>query len=219
MISSILHRLLIFPFRVRLLKQENARLQAENLRLQSELQAALDLALRDAVTGAMSRHALDIELKRLGVDVQAMAGRRNRRHRRVECTVAILVLDLSGFKNVNDRFGHPVGDQALAAVVDAIRSAIRATDHLVFRVGGDEFVVVLEDVNCAEATIVARRIITNIEAIPDWKLTGRLGGAVWDVNVYPKAKPMDVYAFADMLERELRAQHQNGQVNVQSYEP
>lgn len=194
-------------------------LRRENFRLEKELETALDLALRDAVTGAMSRHALHIELKKRGSSAQVERGPYVRRSRLPECTVAILVLDLSGFKSINDRFGHSVGDQALTAAVDAIRRSIRATDHLVFRVGGDEFVVLIEDVNCLEATIVAERMIKSIEAIPAWNLTGRIGGAVWDVNTHPQAKPMDVCSFADKLERELRAQGRNGEVDVQPYEP
>lgn len=212
MIVGHLLRLLTSPLRAR-------RLEQENLRLKKELQAALDLALKDAVTGALSRHALHVELERLGVDVKAMNGPHKRRHRRLELSVAMLVMDLSGFKRINDQFGHPVGDQALTAVVEAIRRSIRDSDHLVFRSGGDEFVVILEDVNEAEATIVAKRIVANTQAIPLWELSGRIGGAVWDVNAYPNTKPMDVYAFADLLERELHAHHQNGQVNVQRYEP
>jgi len=214
---SFFFRLLTSPFRAH-------RLEEENRQLKEELQSALDLVLKDTVTGAMSRHALHLELARLGVDVQA-ANPHNRRHRRSGLSVAILVLDLSGFKSVNDQFGHRVGDQALTAVVDAIQRSIRTKhllhdmDHLVFRVGGDEFVVLLEDVNCTEATIVAKRIIANIEAIPVWRLTGRIGGAVWDVNAHPNTKPIDVFTCADMLERELRGRGQNGVVDVQNYEP
>lgn len=212
MILRHLLRLITSPLRAK-------RLEKENAELKEELQAALDLALNDAVTGAMNRHALNIELKKLGGSAQARRGPYARRDHREECSMAILALDLSGFKKVNDEFGHAVGDEALAAVTKAIRRSIRATDHLVFRVGGDEFVVVLEDVNCAEAAVVAKRIITHIEAIPVWELTGRIGGAVWDVNAHPSTSPIDVYAFADTLERELRTQSRNGTVNVQPYEP
>jgi diguanylate cyclase (GGDEF)-like protein len=215
---KLLLRLATSPIRAVWFEARTRRLEQENTELKKELKAALKLALTDAVTGAMNRHAFNRKLDELGVVIPTKPGLHPRRHQRPTCNIAILVLDLSGFGNINNEFGHPAGDEALAAVLTAIEQSIRKTDH-VYRIGGDEFAVVLEDVNCAEATIVAKRIIANIEAILDWELTGRIGGAVWNVKSHPNTEPMDVYAFADTLERELRAQHQNGRTNVQDYEP
>lgn len=57
--------------------------------------------------------------------------------------VALLYIDIDKFKTINDNFGHQVGDEALLGVVKAIKSTLRRSDH-VFRVGGDEFAVVIE---------------------------------------------------------------------------
>ena len=55
--------------------------------------------------------------------------------------VAVLLLDLDSFKDVNDTLGHPVGDRLLCAVAQRINAAVRATDTLA-RLGGDEFLLV-----------------------------------------------------------------------------
>lgn len=99
----------------------------EQRRQQEELAR---LALHDPLTGAANRVLLGDRL-RLALD---QAGRQ-------ESQVAVAVLDLDGFKGVNDRLGHEAGDQVLRAVADRLRSVLRPADT-VARLGGDEFVVV-----------------------------------------------------------------------------
>jgi diguanylate cyclase (GGDEF)-like protein len=73
--------------------------------------------------------------------------------------VALLVLDLDGFKDINDRFGHRVGDEALVIVAARLLDQVRDTD-VAARLGGDEFVVLLADLARTEhATAVAERIV------------------------------------------------------------
>ncbi|MCG2641723.1 diguanylate cyclase [Bradyrhizobium sp. CCBAU 11434] len=74
-------------------------------------------------------------------------------------TIAVHTLDLDRFKEANDRFGHPVGDALLKQVAGRLR-AIAATDDLVVRMGGDEFVLVQRAATDAEAT--AQRIVRSI---------------------------------------------------------
>jgi diguanylate cyclase (GGDEF)-like protein len=68
------------------------------------------------------------------------------------------------FKDVNDRFGHQTGDQALRRVGEALRTAVRETD-VVGRYGGDEFMVVLPDTPPAGALIVANRILQRTQGL------------------------------------------------------
>jgi diguanylate cyclase (GGDEF)-like protein len=79
----------------------------------------------DALTGVLSRAKVFGELERMLVTTE----------------VTVLFIDLDGFKQVNDRFGHAAGDNLLRAAAERIRSAMRPGD-LVGRIGGDEFVVV-----------------------------------------------------------------------------
>lgn len=87
----------------------------------------------DQLTGLANRgHLLDV----LAVGLQQAAGRRSR--------IAVLFIDLDGFKNVNDRFGHAAGDALLRRVANCLKESVRSRD-LVARVGGDEFVVLLDE--------------------------------------------------------------------------
>jgi diguanylate cyclase (GGDEF)-like protein len=106
------------------------------------------LAGHDALTGAMNRLQL---VESLG---QSIAYSRRQGQR-----VAALVLDLDGFKLVNDSLGHMVGDLLLQDVAGRLQTLVRTTDH-VARLGGDEFVLVLNGINdCEDIARVAQKII------------------------------------------------------------
>jgi diguanylate cyclase (GGDEF)-like protein len=90
----------------------------------------------------------------------------------------VFCLDLDGFKDINDRFGHAVGDAVLVAVADRLRDCVRDVDFLC-RTGGDEFVILLPTVSPIEAATVARRIIERISAPFD------LGQAPFDPGQAP----------------------------------
>ena len=76
--------------------------------------------------------------------------------------LAVLLLDLDHFKEINDSFGHPVGDQILAHLGPRIRGILRDSDVLA-RLGGDEFGIVLADADVEYATSVAERITAQLE--------------------------------------------------------
>lgn len=77
---------------------------------------------------------------------------------------ALVVLDVDGFKALNDRHGHQVGDVALEAIGDVLRKTLRQSDSA-FRLGGDEFALILEDSGAPEATHVVDRIGAGIAAV------------------------------------------------------
>src|ERR1019366_203909 len=76
--------------------------------------------------------------------------------------LALLLLDLDHFKEINDSFGHPIGDEILKMLGPRLKSVLRSADVLT-RLGGDEFGVVLTDADADYATTVAERLTTQIE--------------------------------------------------------
>jgi len=76
---------------------------------------------------------------------------------RTRRSMAVMVLDLDGFKQVNDRLGHGAGNELLKEVAHLLRFAVRVGDEP-FRFGGDEFVVLLSDADAAGAMVVATRV-------------------------------------------------------------
>ena len=73
-------------------------------------------------------------------------------------SLAVVAVDLDGFKTVNDTQGHATGDEVLKAVAQRIQAVIRASD-IVARLGGDEFIVLLSDVEESAAMDTARRMV------------------------------------------------------------
>jgi diguanylate cyclase (GGDEF)-like protein len=147
-----------------------------------------DLARRDPLTGVGNRRLLS---ERLRYELA--------RHRRTDRELALLVLDLDGFKQVNDELGHPAGDRLLADVAAALVATVRDGDTVV-RHGGDEFCIVAPETGEAEAEALAERIRSALGAIEtlNGPLTATLGGAI-----FPKDAPTPelLLAAADNAER------------------
>lgn len=160
-------------------------------------QELLQLALHDPLTGLANRQLF---IERLGHTL-AIARRDDR-------LVAVGVVDLDGFKQINDRLGHAAGDDVLRQVARRIQGSIRETDTLA-RLGGDEFGLVLgHAVNIQEIHAVLHRCITVIatpfvlesgETVP---LTGSIGVAVYpfddvDLNSLMRHADLALYRAKD----------------------
>src|SRR6185437_8770583 len=102
----------------------------------------IEQAIRDPLTGLLNHRAFQ---ERLGSELA--------RARREGYEVALVALDLDHFKQINDRCGHGVGDQALIALARTISGSMRPTD-VAGRVGGDEFMVALPQAGVDEAESV-----------------------------------------------------------------
>ena len=108
------------------------------------------LAEHDPLTRLLNRRAFT---RRLGVET-ARSGRYHR-------PFALLLCDLDGFKRLNDRHGHPAGDEALAQVGALLSGALRSSD-VAFRVGGDEFALILPETDEPEVRAVVDRVAADL---------------------------------------------------------
>ena len=100
--------------------------------------------------------------------------------------VAVLFLDLDGFKAVNDLFGHTAGDRVLEVVAGRLRACVRESDT-VARQGGDEFVILLPEVNSAgdAETLAAKLLAALAEPIPCGKEVAKIGVSI-GMALYPR---------------------------------
>ena len=129
-------------------------------RIERERDALRASALSDPLTGVANRRSL---LARIDYEIA--------RHSRGRRSFAVLMLDLDGFKLLNDRFGHPAGDDLLREVAAALVRAVRDQDT-VARVGGDEFCVLAPETDAAGADrLIARvdasvaRVVAGVDAL------------------------------------------------------
>jgi diguanylate cyclase (GGDEF)-like protein/PAS domain S-box-containing protein len=138
------------------------------------------IAHYDILTGLPNRVLLADRLK------QAVA--QSQRHQR---TMAVVYIDLDGFKAVNDRFGHEAGDQLLRALSDHMRGALREADTLA-RLGGDEFVAILIDLPDLDASLplLSRLLDAASEVFEDHGSTLRVSASM-GVSYFPQADAVD----------------------------
>jgi diguanylate cyclase (GGDEF)-like protein len=111
------------------------------------------LAQTDELTQLYNRRCLMVQLAR-GIEESKTTSHR----------LGLLMLDLDGFKPINDRYGHPAGDDLLRQVAGVIKDCIRA-DDLPCRYGGDEFAILLHDVERMPAAARAEQLRASIEAL------------------------------------------------------
>ena len=135
----------------------DAHFAARNARLALELQGANEqlrsIALFDSLTGLPNRFLLEDRLRQAAL--HADRGGRN---------FSLMFVDLDDFKPVNDTYGHAVGDELLKQVGNRLKECLRKHDT-VARTGGDEFVIVLEDIENAEAaSLIGEKTLQRLAA-------------------------------------------------------
>ena len=150
-------------------------------------QDALRLAQRDPLTGISNRSALDETLQRELSHAQRQGS-----------SCALMIIDIDHFKKVNDRYGHIIGDSALKAIAGRADQCKRDGD-LLFRYGGEEFVILLRDTQLDGAQLLAERIRACIASAPfncagiDLELSVSIGVA----SLLDYDSPVSLFARAD----------------------
>jgi diguanylate cyclase (GGDEF)-like protein len=159
----------------------------ERRAIERRLNEATYEASHDALTGALNRRGL---FARVG----GLSGN-------------LFAIDLDGFKQVNDRFGHATGDIVLRDVVQALRGLVAATD-IVARVGGDEFVVITAEAT-GDPTDLAQAFadaIASVQVEEEPELRGRLGASVGSASL--TGRTLDAaLALADARAYRMKATH------------
>lgn len=149
------------------LKESNARLQAANDELQQR-------AFTDPLTGLPNRLLFEDRL------IHAVLRLERTNHLYVMHRLAVMFVDLDGFKPINDSFGHAAGDDILRSAALRLQAEARGSDT-VARVGGDEFLILLEDVTDVAACVaVANRVLAALAkpfeiAGKNLQITGSIG--------------------------------------------
>jgi diguanylate cyclase (GGDEF)-like protein/PAS domain S-box-containing protein len=140
-------------------KYDERALEAANLELQTALLREQQLSRTDPLTGVNNRRHL-YELAEHEIQVAE----------RYQRPLSVIMFDIDHFKQVNDNYGHKVGDQILKIVTDVSCAELRSAD-VIGRYGGEEFIVLLPMTNAQQALPLAERIRTNIASlnIPTFK--------------------------------------------------
>ncbi|MBK7002247.1 MAG: GGDEF domain-containing protein [Rhodoferax sp.] len=152
LISLLLSLLMWHQYtRAVLLRRQLSLSNAALLRKQQELEI---LAQRDALTGLYNRRQFTV-----------LAELELARAERIPGGIALLMVDLDFFKQINDRHGHPAGDEVLRQVSALLSAGVRSTD-LVGRMGGEEFIVLLPHTDLENALAVAEKLRKTLRERP-----------------------------------------------------
>lgn len=157
---------------------------------------AVELASRDPLTGVHNRMALNSSLLR-EVDLA----------QRQELPLSVLVIDIDHFKAFNDEHGHAFGDDVLIAVSQTIANTVRRSD-LLFRYGGEEFVVLASHTGEEGAMLLAERIRENVAALRS--VRGRDTGITVSIGAARLNKKESAEALVERADKALYGAKRNG---------
>jgi diguanylate cyclase (GGDEF)-like protein len=159
-----------------LVESVNAELQSQLVEITALEHKVREQAIRDALTGLHNRHYLS----------ETLAAELSRADR-ASYTVAFLLVDLDLFKQVNDHYGHPAGDQVLIAVANSINTQTRLSD-IACRYGGEEFLIILPQITLESAMLRAEQLRLDIATLqtqiagPIIQITASIGVAIYPLH-------------------------------------
>jgi len=147
-----------------------------------------DRSVRDALTSLLNRRGFDDALNSISRGQGSPAC----------CDVSLLIVDIDRFKAINDRYGHCVGDLVLRDVARAMSQACSRNGDVCYRIGGEEFAVLLAATSAAGASVVAERVRSSVAALPpSWE---RGAGSSQAITVSVGVASMNVLQYADFTE-------------------
>lgn len=129
---------------------------AECLRRGLAYEDLFERASNDALTGLSNRRVFEERIYGM------MESAKRHRH-----PLSMISMDLDKFKMINDNLGHQVGDEVLKSVAQVLKQAVRSTDLLI-RMGGDEFLLILDNTDLKNARILAERLCVAVDALNIW---------------------------------------------------
>jgi diguanylate cyclase (GGDEF)-like protein/PAS domain S-box-containing protein len=163
---------------------------------------ASTLGVRELVEAAIVIR-LQVERLRRTARCDALTGLANRlachdflREQEEAQAISVLYIDLDGFKDVNDTYGHAAGDTLLKAVARRLEASVRSTD-LVARLGGDEFAVICKDLPTAEATALSDRILETVRQPVEYEGLSIAAGASIGIASAPRGDITLLFEQAD----------------------
>src|SRR5918993_3701042 len=138
----------------RLVNERTAELQERSAQLEIANAALEELAAIDPMTGLFNRRRFDVFLQQEW-----------QRSNRSRLPLSLVMVDIDHFKQYNDVYGHPAGDECIKKVVGVIRNAANRVTDLGCRYGGEEFAIILAETPAAGALAVAEFIRREVEGL------------------------------------------------------
>jgi diguanylate cyclase (GGDEF)-like protein len=176
----------------------------------------LDYGEADTLTGLSSRKTFDkhlFELLGKSAGDELLRGQESRRRGRPGSHHWLAVCDIDYFKQVNDNFGHLIGDEVLILMAQEMRHSFRFDDQL-FRFGGEEFIALLQPTDERFALATLERFRTNVEK-QQFSRVGRITVSIGFSALMPNDTPTDVI---DRADEALYFAKRNGRNRVDCYE-
>jgi len=162
------------------------------------------LANHDPITKSYNRHYFNI-----------MIQEEEKRSKRYNHNIGLVMTDIDRFKELNDKFGHRIGDKILLRVAQFLESQVRTVDRVI-RYGGDEFLIVLPEAQ-EDLNQLKERLSKNFkqekfgEIPPDFHLSLSIGGALWRYDQSDSIESM-----IDLADKQMYAEKEKGKANHSS---
>ena len=188
--------------------ENNLRLVQGMFKVYQNFIALLQDSEKDTLTGLFNRRKLEGKLNDL-----LMAALMGRRYTDQSHSDFLAVLDIDKFKQVNDTYGHLIGDETLLVFSNVLRNTLRDND-LIYRYGGEEFIILLQDITSQQAEMVLERVRRNVDN-QNFPQVGHITVSIGFTTMSPGLTPTQVIEQAD---RALYFAKENGRNQTSQYQ-